>query len=134
VADTKPDLAYFAGFFDGEGSIGIYPKKYVVSMTNTDIRPLRLAQERWGGAINSQGGTLWEQRPQIFRWQIYGHNAADFLRAIRPLVVTKADQIDVYLDALQYVPVGRGTKREPGAAEAIDLAAARLKRLKVMAA
>lgn len=49
MADTEiTELAYFAGFFDGEGSVGSYEKRHVVSLTNTDPRPLKRAMELWG--------------------------------------------------------------------------------------
>ncbi len=130
MADTN-EIAYFAGFFDGEGSVGIYHKKYVVCLANCDIRPLRRAQELWGGSLNTQTVAQRKGAKQdLWWWQIYGHNSLAFLRDIRPFSVTKGEQIDVYLEAMQYVPKLRGEKRAPGAKEIIDTAALRLKVLK----
>lgn len=131
MADMREtnELAYFAGFFDGESCVGIYPGKYVAGMANTDLRPLRRAQELWGGSIcGPQGGP--NRVRDIYRWELYGRAAVPFLEAIRPFIRLKGEQIDTYLEVLPYVPVGRGSRRTPGATEVIDLAAARLKALK----
>jgi hypothetical protein len=143
MADTN-ELAYFAGFFDGEGSVAIYshlrksgPKagsrntKYIACLSNTDVRPLQRAKELWGGFISTQ---LKEDREfaaqDLFRWSVYGHNSVAFLEDIRPFTRCKSEQIDVYLDAMQHVPKLRGEKRLPGANEIIESAATRLKVLK----
>lgn len=134
MADTKIDegeLAYFAGFFDGEGSVAIYRKKYVVSLTNTDVRPLLRANAIWGGFISKQ--TI-ATRPgavqDIWRWQIYGHNSRGFLVGIRPFVVIKAEQIDGYLAVLDVLPILRGQRRSSAAAAVIEMQSTRLRLLK----
>lgn len=124
------EIAYFAGFFDGEGMVAIYRKKYVVCMTNTDVRPLKRAQDLWGGFINTQGAST---RPgairDLWRWQIYGHGARIFLETIRPYLILKAEQVDVYLDVLSRVP-RKGGAYGPGDLDAIQQAASRLRLLK----
>jgi hypothetical protein len=130
MADTN-DTAYFAGFFDGEGSVGMYGSRNAVVLTNTDLRPLVRARQLWGGSITTQ--PMWT-RPiavqDLHRWSIYGHASRPFLEAIRPFLMLKGEQVDIYLEALAYVPVGRGTRRGPGAAQALDEAARRLRLLK----
>lgn len=124
------ELAYFAGFFDGEGCVAIYPGKYVASIANTDVRPLRRAQELWGGYIS-----MWEARARryavqdLWHWQIYGHSARPFLEAIRPFMMLKGEQVDVYLATLDVV-LARGQNRNPGANEVIAEGMATLRRLK----
>ncbi len=133
MADTKIDteLAYFAGFFDGEGSVAIYSKKYVVSLTNTDLRPLQRAKDLWGGFLSTQTvATRPFSLQDIWRWQIYGHSARPFLEAIRPFSMLKAEQIDCYLEALSSVPHRRGARRASGADVVIEAASARLRLLK----
>ena len=128
---TDTELAYFAGFFDGEGCVAIYPKKYVVSLTNTDIRPLLRAKELWGGFICSQ--SVESRRFAIrvlYRWQIYGHSARPFLEAIRPFVLLKGEQIDCYLSVLPMVSSKPGTRYTPEVKETIGLVEARLRLLK----
>lgn len=110
MSDTNPlELAYFAGFFDGEGMVAIYKSKYVVCLTNTDIRPLKRAKEVWGGHINCQpaSGRQYAVR-DLWRWQIYGHYSRKFLEDIRPYSILKIEQIDIYLEHLSLVPIGKG--------------------------
>jgi len=131
MTDTSElEIAYFAGFFDGEGMVAIYRKKYVVALANTDVRPLKRAQELWGGYICSQAAS---SRPgalrDLWRWQIYGHSARGFLEAIRPYLILKVEQVDVYLETLARVPI-KGGKYGPGDREAIQGAADQLRLLK----
>lgn len=123
------ELAYFAGFFDGEGSVGMYEHgRYVVNVANTDVRPLARAKELWGGHLNLQGKQKYSVR-DLWHWNLYGHFARPFLEDIRPYSRLKAEQIDVYLDALSHVPT-RGQRRRAGADAAIREASTRLKLLK----
>ena len=134
MADTSitvAELAYFAGFFDGEGCVAAYKRKYVVSLTNCDVRPLARARELWGGYISRQSAT---SRPHairdLWRWQIYGQKSRAFLEAIRPYTILKREQIDTYLGVLEVLPLGRGARRASGAASVINAGAARLRLLK----
>lgn len=130
MPDTK-DAIYFAGFFDGEGHVGMYAGgRNVVTLTNTDIRPLLRAQTIWGGSITSQDRSRQFAIRDLYRWTVYGHAARPFLEDVRPFLLLKGEQVDVYLATLAYVPVGRGTRRRPGDTEAQTAAAARLRLLK----
>lgn len=128
MADTKESI-YFAGFFDGEGSVAIYPRKYVVSLTNTDIRPLVRAQELWGGGLSRQRVDLAGVQV-IWRWQIYGQKATPFLIDIRPFVLIKGEQVDIFLAVLKVIPTARGARRMPGVAALVTESAERLRLLK----
>jgi hypothetical protein len=133
VADTPTatELAYFAGFFDGEGSVGMYVGRNAVVLSNTDMRPLVRARELWSGSITTQlvQGRRFAIR-DLHRWSVYGHKARPFLEAIRPFVKLKGEQIDVYLEALAHVPAYRGARRRPGDTAAQVVAADRLRLLK----
>lgn len=123
------ELAYFAGFFDGEGCVAIYKAKNVVVIANTDVRPLQRAQELWGGHLDCQ--ERGEKGIQdLWRWQLYGHNSREFLEDILPFSRLKKEQIEVYLNALDHMPNGRGQRRPAGSSEVIEAAAVRLRLLK----
>lgn len=123
----EPDavtLAWVAGFFDGEGSVGLYqrpsngPNAYRLSVRVSQKRPevLRLLRSMFGGSLRRSPGT-----PE---WEVADRNAATFLTAIRPHLRVKANEVDVALAYHAGVkPGGRGPK---GGAEA----AAHLKELK----
>jgi hypothetical protein len=129
----KTEIAYFAGFFDGEGMVAVYDASstYVVVLANTDTRPLMRAQEIWGGRIFCQmrAGTRYAKQ-DFWRWQVYGHNARQFLEDVRPYLILKAEQVDVFLGVLEHIPSRRGKKRKEGATAAIQQAEQRLRLLK----
>lgn len=98
-------IIYLAGFFDGEGSVGLYDTRYRkqtqfrVSLCNNINTPLLLAQEMFGGSIRKRTR---QQKTKVgvnFEWYIYGHNAEEFLEAIRPYLIIKDKQVDVFLEA-----------------------------------
>lgn len=130
MADTK-DALYFAGFFDGEGCVAVYPRKYVVSLTNTDIRPLARAQELWGGHISSQSAESRRGAVQdLLRWQIYGQHSRAFVEEIRPYVLVKGEQLDLYPAILDVIPRLRGARRADGVAALVEANGVRLRSLK----
>jgi hypothetical protein len=101
-----PFLPYFAGFFDGEGSIGIYrnsrhhqPGRTLrvqvtqnVSREATEL--LEEAQRRWGGALTIMNRT--HARP-AWMWQVSASKGVRALREIRPWLRVKAEQADIAL-------------------------------------
>lgn len=92
-------LSYFAGFVDGEGCIRIgktYSAKRSVNhrlefiVANTDAKPLLKMREYFGG-----GHIRGRNRDSLLYWTLYNDDALKFIRAIRPYLITKADQADV---------------------------------------
>jgi hypothetical protein len=95
--------AYLAGFFDGEGSVGIYlcgtsawHLRVQISQANTEeaTRLLGSLRAEYGGSISVVNKAL-DRRGLL--WQTSGPRAAAFLEVIRPYSILKADQIDVAL-------------------------------------
>lgn len=102
---TKTELAYAAGFFDGEGSIGIAftkntnGKRYhrlMISIVQTDPRPLLWIKARFGGYMGT-GKMHNLGRKLAYTWQSNSQVAEDFLRTIRPYLIVKAEQADIAL-------------------------------------
>lgn len=104
---TPCQLAYAAGLFDGEGTVGIYETKnrarngdptvgwhYEVQIANTDIRVIAWLLEIVGGssAKKSRSKEHWRQG---YVWRLTGGNAAEFMGAIRPFTIIKSEQIDL---------------------------------------
>jgi hypothetical protein len=129
---TETERAYFAGFFDGEGCVAAYRGgRYVVSLTNCDVRPLVRARDLWGGYVSRQKAeTRRGALRDLWRWQIYGQKSRQFLEMIRPFSRIKREQIDTYLSVLRVLPVGRGARRHAGATAVIEAGAVRLRLLK----
>lgn len=98
-----PFLSYIAGFFDGEGSIGIYRgsaggRTLRVQLTQT-ITPqstalLTLCRARWGGSMCEFNKAL---RRSAWNYQVSAGRGVILLREIRPWLRLKADQADIAL-------------------------------------
>jgi hypothetical protein len=126
-------LIWAAGFFDGEGCVGIYPGRQAgrvrwrlcLSVVQKDRRPLDLMRERFGGSIS---------RKEDDRWVLtFGPGSASaFLREVRPHLRVKADQADVALEFADRLRAGKATTDEENAAR--SLLAARCSELKQIAA
>lgn len=88
-------IIWAAGFFDGEGSIGVYPNKHKgynihVRVGQKDIKPLMILQNVWGGRIWYEG--------DIYRWTIESHKAIkEFLTDIQPWIFVKAAETKTLL-------------------------------------
>jgi hypothetical protein len=96
-------IIYAAAGVDCEGSItlmrnvnkrGYHTSGIFVAVANVDKRFIDFYTENFGGHV------LIEQpkklsRQQIYRWKIYGHNAAEFLRLIKPYLKIKEDRANL---------------------------------------
>ena len=100
-------LQYVAGFFDGEGSVGITGCKHKrgaglhtwlrVTITNTDTAILKEIHERCGGTL-SKGrllGVGWKEHREL---RFLGWQAVVFMKKIRPYVRVKSKQIALALE------------------------------------
>lgn len=110
------DVAYSAGFFDGEGSIhiGAGPRYALqVSITNTYPPILEWLQERWGGKIyeasnNRSQLTDYPRKCQALWWN--GRAAAAVLQEFEPYIKVKREQLRNAL-AFQAIKDARGSRR-----------------------
>lgn len=99
------ELAYIAGFFDGEGTITIHHRnastkknwyRVCASVSNTDNTLLELLRDSFGGYISMlrRNGN----RKDIYQWHITSTGAVVFISAIKPYLRQKLDQADVALE------------------------------------
>ena len=103
------ELAYFAGFFDGEGCIGLYwitSKKGYQPQTqlgNTNKPILKAFQARFGGIVRSCKVKPF-QRP-TWQWSINGGGAkiAYFLKAILPYLRQKKEEAETMLEYIDTI-------------------------------
>lgn len=101
--DHPVDRAYWAGLFDGEGSIALYPQPKCklpllrVRLTNTNMYVLELLKQNYGGSIASTGTVGIDKygfnHQPCWRWQITGNKALVFLEDIRDFVIIKYDKV-----------------------------------------
>jgi hypothetical protein len=97
-------LPYVAGFFDGEGSIGIYANgrqdgrtlriQITQNITPQSSALLEGMRDRWGGSLCSFNHSL--RRP-AWNWQVSAARGYLFLCDVRPWLLLKAQQADVVI-------------------------------------
>lgn len=98
-------LAYLAGFFDGEGCVGMYPrydkttpKKYLkVVVAQIDERPIRMFQEVFGGNIGIQKSKTGYRN--LYRLQYSGDRARDVLANLYPYLTVRREQAALALES-----------------------------------
>lgn len=102
----KITLQYIAGFFDGEGSIGIYYRQRTkngfhlrTQLTNNKNKNMQKLMEylmyRFGGNLSEQvtlSGNI------KYNWQLNSDKAVSFLKKIEPYLVFKKDQAIVAIN------------------------------------
>ena len=112
------ELAYLAGFFDGEGSIGLYDLRgndpryaehrrcLVAKVGQLDRKPLELFKNRFGGSIQ-QYATPKGDKP-YYRWSVSHRKARVFAEIIIPYLFLKKDLTKRLLDESKRIlrPVG----------------------------
>lgn len=102
-----PDIAYAAGFIDGDGCIrlkmkpcGTYDVR--VQVTSTDWPIIVWLQLRWGGGQYRKVGSCRSDNPRwkpMHAWHIVGQPAVDFLVAILPYLILKKPQATLAIEA-----------------------------------
>lgn len=87
------DVAYAAGFFDGEGtvSIGRIPSGFraQVVVNNTDLFPLEWLRERWGGKVYKFRPPGVGFRRQSWQWVLPERRIVGFLSDVLPYLKIK---------------------------------------------
>lgn len=134
-------IAYIAGIFDGEGTMGIYTYKThspspVLAVAGNYLPMLAALQEHFGfGSVFSYDGTRAHsdgaiRAPISSRWQVRTwEGAVAFLTEVRPYLMEKAEQADVFLAAAAARP-GRGRAHTEASAQQMEGFAMTLRRLK----
>lgn len=113
------DLAWAAGFVDGEGCIQTTVRMrsrnrrdYILGLYvgQVDPRPLYRLSELFGGVVYPKSSGPTERRP-MFMWRVTGSTAEATLRALLPFLLVKREQADLALQLrdriADYVKVGR---------------------------
>ncbi len=110
MSDT--DLAYIAGFFDGEGSIFVSKSKkqyfLTVSISNTNLLVLESIRRIMGGGI-SKSPDKRENCSQLFRLRLYCNEAKKFLERILPYLKIKKEQAKLAIEFQSKMEMGKLT-------------------------
>ena len=119
------EVAYTAGFFDGEGCVNIarYLKRgrpyhtLAIIFTNTDFQVLAWLQQRWGGNVFKPTQLDARRRP-------YGHlrlsagPARPLLQAMLPHLIIKKSQVEIALEFIESRSANRGGRHGDPVAKA----------------
>lgn len=98
---TEIDLAYLAGFVDGEGSITIFRSggcdnlRFDVYNTNEDV--LLWIKETFGGRVHKVGRPGRENWKQEYSWQSSSQQAAKILIVLLPYLKIKRLQAEIFI-------------------------------------
>ena len=97
------DVAYLAGFFDGEGHIRIQRQSkrgshmLQISVVQAEMTPLPLFKATFGGTIRERMLKYKGGQRALFTWQASSKVAQVSLEAMRPYLRTKLDEANVAL-------------------------------------
>lgn len=89
---TDVELAYIAGFFDGEGCVNLSSPSLVVHLTNTNREVLDWVQSLFGGKVYLPPRYSIKHK-QSYRWHLHKRDVTAFLTAIQPYVRIKQIQV-----------------------------------------
>lgn len=109
------DLGYFAGLFDGEGSISLVKRKnqsirLEILVTNTYIPVLEDLRGQYQGYLYTRKLAPGRHKPLAYlRWQ--GSRAAELLETLLPKLRIKRDQAELALQ-FQQIPREHGWRQE----------------------
>lgn len=114
---TSADYVYAAGFFDGEGYVGIVGKnseKLRMSVVGTDPRPLLRFRALFGGSISAVAMQKYgANNRNRFTWEVSGRTAAGVLSGMLPHLLVKAEQAQVALEFMATFGAGNVKVGDP---------------------
>jgi len=102
LTDTK--IAYLAGLFDGEGTIGYYNFRQrhesTVMITNSDPRVMNWIMDKIRyGNVHTVKKSYARRKHVVHHWRICGKpRVKDFLETIVPYLIIKRDQAELLLN------------------------------------
>lgn len=112
----QEDLAYLAGFFDGEGCISFHRKatkngwrySLEISVAQINPEPIKMFTEVFGFGYRSRWFNS-NQRLQ-FEWRTFGSNASKVLKLLMPYLKVKREEALLAIE-FQELPQKSGKKR-----------------------
>jgi hypothetical protein len=92
----RVNVAYMAGFFDGEGHISIAKRasgtgSLTVQVCNTNAEVLEGFRSVYGGAVND----VTRNHKPTWKWTVCSSAASDFLRDVLPYLIVKREQAEI---------------------------------------
>lgn len=105
----ETEIAWAAGFFDGEGCVQAYQANRYLMATklvahNRDIRPLKRLRAVFGGTITTEKKMT---EAAIWKWQISGDASTEFAKAILDHSTAKYEQLEYYIELRETIRDGQ---------------------------
>jgi hypothetical protein len=130
AAVPSHEVAYTAGFFDGEGCVNIarYLKRgrpyhtLAIVFTNTDFQVLNWLHQRWGGHLSTPTQPSSPRHHPSRDLRLSAGPARPLLRAMLPYLIIKKQQVEIALEFIDARSDNRGGRY--GDAQAIARRAA----------
>lgn len=95
VEPTPIDIAWAAGFIEGEGSFKKHARSYRIVCGQNDREPLDRLSALFGGSIRLQHRMYRGEPRPIFVWEVYGEKAGRAIDLIYPfLSARRREQAD----------------------------------------
>lgn len=109
------DLAYAAGYVDGEGCLPVSPRtwKIAVLVSNTHRPTIEWFHARFGGSTTKARPPRKANHRPIYTWQIVRRDAHRFLRQTVPYLNEKTVQALLMISIQQTMGMGRVGVRTP---------------------
>lgn len=111
---SETEKAYFAGLFDGEGTVGIRKNnegyRVEVGFGITYMPILEIMRDVFGGHITPHPKKA--NRKQLYEWDLGGRNAYDFLVVVRPYIHEKKPQVELAIQYCEEFGLGAGIHRK----------------------
>ena len=92
MANKKTDIAYLAGFFDGEGSVYITLGNNKYLRIEVSISQKHRAVLNW--IVTNFGGKIYQSKGHYPQWKMNGAKAVEFLLMMRPYLIEKAVDVE----------------------------------------
>lgn len=109
---SATDRAYLAGLFDGEGTVGVYPKKLyrdepnphfmsTVAITMSDLSVIEWLIQKIGGGFTTREPKV-DHHLTVYKWELSKkRHIKAFIRAIYPYSIVKKPQLDLMLEYIR---------------------------------
>lgn len=119
---TETNLAWAAGFIDGEGCIALCHHNQVIkgksyesyplrlSVSNTDLRCLERLKGMFGGSINRANRAARPHHKPCWSWYCQAAKAENALIALLPYLFSKKEQAELGITSRKYIQKN-GVKR-----------------------
>jgi len=99
---TEVELAYLAGFLDGEGSFGFYSASPRVAVSNCYPPVLLYLSAAFGGKVWADVKRSNPMQRRLFRWAVFGDNARACCELVLDYLFEKKPQAEILLRIADY--------------------------------